>query len=156
MSLSFLCKNHRAWLNQHPDDAIQNCVSNCEAARVLYQQGRWQESLLYIGNAFETAEILFNNRVVMQVSAMEWFLHTLAGLIQTLKALGHGDACKEFYQAGIDQLKQERLNTPSMKTAIDAQIYRLVQERSQLDVNSQPDRQRAQSLANNQHTMVLH
>ncbi len=156
MSLSFLCKNHRAWLNQHPDDAIQNCVSNREAARVLYQQRHWHEALLYIGSAFESAEILLNNRIIMQDSAMEWFLHTLAGLIQTLKALSHVDACKKFYQAGIDQLKQERINTPDIKKAIDAQICRLSQERAQLDVNAKLDIRRVQPLVNNQHAMVLH
>jgi hypothetical protein len=156
MALSFLCKNHRAWLSQHPEDAMQSCVSTCEAGWMLYQQGRWQEALPYVGSAFQTAEILLSNRVIMPGSAMEWFLHTLAGLIQTLKTLNHIDACKEFYQTAIDRLKQERMNNPGVKTAIDAQIRRLTHERWQLNVNGKPDMQRGQPFANNQHAMVLH
>lgn len=156
MTLCFLCKNHRVWLSQHPDEATQSCVSTCEAGWMLYQQGRWQEALPYVGSAFETAEILLSNRVIMPGSAMEWFLHTLAGLIQTLKALDHVDVCKELYRTATDRLKQERINNPSLQAGIDAQVRRLTHERRQLDFYGKPDIQRDLPFANNQHPMGLH
>jgi hypothetical protein len=156
MSLTFLCNNHRAWFNDNPENAFKRCVSTCEAGWTLYQQDRWHEALPYIGSAYEAAEILLVNRVTIPGSAMEWFIHTLAGLTQTLKKLERIDTCNSVYQKAIDRLTREKINSPEIETAIDAQIHQLQQEMEQLNGSGDADIQRVNAFSHSQNMMVFH
>ena len=125
MRLYFICDNHRSYFNQQPEIAVQSCLHNCEIAESLYQQGRWEEALPYVGCAYETAEILLTNDVCIAGNPIEWFLHSLEGLTETLKRLGQIDDCLEFYDAAINRLRRYQRHSLSMKVTIDVEIKRL-------------------------------
>jgi hypothetical protein len=125
MRLYFICENHRTYFNQQPEIAVQSCVHNCEIAESLYQQGRWEEALPYVGCAYETAEILLTNDVCIAGNPIEWFLHSLEGLTETLKRLGQIDDCLAFYHAATDRLRRYRRHSLSMKVTVDTEIARI-------------------------------
>jgi tetratricopeptide (TPR) repeat protein len=125
MRLYFICDNHRTYFNQQPEIAVQSCLHNCEIAESLYQQGRWEEALPYVGCAYETAEILLINDVCIAGNPIEWFLHSLEGLTETLKRLGQIEDCLEFYRAAINRLRLYQRHSLSMKVTIDIEIDRL-------------------------------
>ncbi|MFT5579660.1 MAG: hypothetical protein ACI9WS_002420 [Paraglaciecola psychrophila] len=156
MKINFLCINHRTFFTTQPEEAFQSCVRTCDTGWTLYQQGRWQEALPYVGTAFETAELLLNNRVMAPRIAMDWFLHAQAGLIQVLKKLGHLEACEGIYRGTIDRLKQEQTSNPEMNATIAQQIMRLNAERCEVRSDGEPDVWRVQPLGNSQSAIVLH
>lgn len=156
MQLNFLCANHKMQFNDNSEFAIHSCVNTCEASWSLYQQRRWQEALPYIGSAFETAEILLTNQVVMEASAIDWFLHTLAGLTQTLKNLGRIEACQQVYQNAIDRLEQERRREPIQALHINLQINRLSHELKLLHYYKPSKAQRPHLREQTQLRLVMH
>jgi hypothetical protein len=125
MRLNFICDKHRTYFNQQPEIAVQSWAHNCEIAEGLYEQGRWQEALPYVGSAYETAEILLANDICMSVNPIEWFLHSLEGLTETLKKLGQIDDCLEFYHAAADRLRKHKRQSRDMKVTIDIEIARI-------------------------------
>lgn len=125
MKLTFLCTKHRAWLLSQPEQAIHCHVNFCEKGWNLYFQGQWKEALPYIGCAFESAEILLTTHAMLPFTALDWYLHALEGLIQTLKKLELVQGCGEIYQDAIQLLKCESAISKDLKATFDVQIERL-------------------------------
>ncbi|MFT4993656.1 MAG: hypothetical protein ACI965_000677 [Paraglaciecola sp.] len=136
MKLAFLCANHRQWLSSQPDQAFHCCANSFETGWRLYQHGRLEEALPYVGCAFESAEILLTTQAIKPADALEWFLHTLAGLIQTLKKLDRFDTCRQVYQGAIDRLQKESRRDAMLKPPITLQLNRLERELRQLSCSS--------------------
>lgn len=127
MKLSFLCANHREWLYGQPDQALHWCANSYDTGRALSEREHWDEALVHMGCAFETAEIILTTRAMAPVTALEWFMQTLAGLTQTLEKLGRADAVTEICQAAIYRLRNEVMLkiSPDLEARIYMHITRL-------------------------------
>lgn len=132
MTLRFLCANHRNFLLQQPDQAVHFSVSAWENAQHYTSQQDWEHALPYVGCAFETAEIVFAAREIEAEDGLNWYMHTLRGLSQTLMHLRRVEDCKLLYTAAISFLKAELEYDPWIKMALILQINRLTQELQRL------------------------
>lgn len=88
-----------------------------------------------MGCAYETAEILMTTRAIESPRAVEWFIHALAGLTQTLEKLNRSNDCMEIFQAAIDRLRKEVTQkiAPELEASIYLHITRLNRERRRMD-----------------------
>lgn len=138
MKLRFLCANHREWLCSQPHQAVHWCANSFETGWHLSQREHWAEAMPHMGCAFETAEILLTTRAMAPASAVEWFLHSLAGLTQALEKLGRTGACIEVQQAAIDRLRQEAAKpiAPELEADIYRHITRLNRDRRRLSTGA--------------------
>ena len=136
MKLSFLCANHREWLCAQPDQALHWCANSYDTGRALSEREQWDEALVHMGCAFETAEIILTTRAMTPVNALEWFMQTLAGLTQTLEKLGRADAVTEICEAAIYRLRNEVMLrvSPELEARIYMHITRLNWQRRQYTV----------------------
>jgi len=134
MKLRFLCANHREWLCNQPHQAVHWCANSFETGWHLAQREQWAEAMPHLGCAFETAEILMTTRAITPARAVEWFLHALAGLAQTLEKLGRTSACVEVHQAAIERLRREASQqiAPDLEADIYRHITRLNRDRRRL------------------------
>jgi len=139
MKLRFLCANHREWLCNQPHQAVHWCANSFETGWHLSQRENWAEAMPYMGCAFETAEILMTTRAISPTRAVEWFLHSLAGLTQTLEKLGRTSACVEVHQAAIERLRREASGeiTPELEAELYRHITRLNRTRRRLTAAKQ-------------------
>lgn len=71
-------------------------------------------------------------------TAVEWFLHSLAGLTQTLERLGRSSTCVEVHQAAIARLRQEAAKqvAPELEAELYRQITRLNHDWGRLSVGA--------------------
>lgn len=128
MHLTFLCPNHRVWLNQYPRQA-SHCYSNaCDTGWLLYQEEQWEQALNFLGTAYETAEILLSSHEIDTDVALEYFLFSLAGLTQTLIKLDRLHDCKEVYVNAIERLKKEEGNNLELQPHVRNEVNRLSHE----------------------------
>jgi hypothetical protein len=134
MKLRFLCANHREWLCSQPHQAVHRCANSFETGWQLFQGEHWAEALPHLGCAFETAEILLTTRAMAPARAVEWFMHSLSGLTQTLDKLGRTSASMEVHQAAIDRLRREaaREITPELEGDLYRHITRLNRDRRRI------------------------
>jgi hypothetical protein len=139
MKLRFLCANHREWLCNQPHQAVHRCANAFETGCYLSQREHWAEALPHMGCAFETAEILLTTRAMAPARAVKWFLHSLAGLTQTLEKLGRASTCVEVHQAAIDRLRQEAAKqiAPELEADIYRHITRLNRDRRRIATSVQ-------------------
>jgi hypothetical protein len=137
MKLRFLCANHREWLCNEPQQAVHRCANSFETGWHLSQLEQWSEAMPHMGCAFETAEILLSTRAMAPARAIDWFLHSLAGLTQTLEKLGRMGTCMEVHQAAIDRLRKEAAQqiAPELEADIYHHITRLNRDRRQLSTD---------------------
>jgi hypothetical protein len=121
MKLNFLCANHREWLQGRPDQALHWCANSYDTGRSLSERDHWDEALVHMGCAFETAEIVLTTRAIALMTGLEWFVQTLEGLTQALEKSGRAEAATEIRQAAICRLRNEAmLNIPP---EVEARIY---------------------------------
>ena len=95
MKLNFLCANHREWLQGRPDQALHWCANSYDTGRSLSERDHWDEALVHMGCAFETAEIVLTTRAIALMTGLEWFVQTLEGLTQALEKSGRAEAATE-------------------------------------------------------------
>lgn len=158
MKLRFLCANHREWLCNQPQQAVHWCANSFETGWYLSQRGQWAEAMPHMGCAFETAEILLTTRVVAPARAVEWFLHSLAGLTKTLEQMGRNSTSMEVHQSAIDRLRQEAAQpiAPELEAELYRHIMRLNRNRRRITSGAQ---RRAPALSPSEPTrgkVVLH
>ena len=134
MKLRFLCANHRQWLTSHPSEAVHRYANSYETGWHLSQRDQWEDALPHMGCAFETAEILMTTRAIAPAGALEWFVQSLAGLVEILLKLDRTTTCIELYQAAAERLRQEANQkiSPELEAFIYLHITRLNRERRQL------------------------
>lgn len=139
MKLRFLCANHREWLCNQPQQAVHWCANSFETGWYLSQRENWAEAMPHMGCAFETAEILLSTRAIAPDRAVEWFLHSLAGLTQTLEKLGRTNASMEVHQAAIDRLRREAAQqiAPELEAELYRHITRLNRDRRRMATSVQ-------------------
>ncbi|MDG2046220.1 MAG: hypothetical protein P8J79_03310 [Halioglobus sp.] len=121
MKLTFLCGNHREWLQGRPDQAVHWCANSYDTGRLLAEREQWDEALMHMGCAFETAEIILTTRAVTPAMGLEWFMQTLEGLTHVLERLGRADAATEIRRAAIYRLRNEA--TVKITPEFEARIY---------------------------------
>ena len=127
MKLKFLCGNHREWLQGRPDQALHWCANSYDTGRLLAEREQWDEGLMHMGCAFETAEIILTARAIPPAMGLEWFMQTLEGLTHVLEKLGRADAASEIRRAAIYRLRNEASVkiTPDFEARIYLDIMRL-------------------------------
>ena len=127
MKLNFLCVNHREWLQGRPDQALHWCANSYDTGRSLSEREHWDEALVQMGCAFETAEIILTTRAIAPAAGLEWFVQTLEGLVQALEKIGRDDAVTTIRQAAICRLRNEAMLkvSPDLEARIYMHIMRL-------------------------------
>ncbi|MGJ8681904.1 hypothetical protein [Paraglaciecola sp.] len=59
----FICIKHRAWVDENPQLAFDNVMQLSKQAEQKLQINEYEEAIILLGTAFETAEIIFDNRL---------------------------------------------------------------------------------------------
>lgn len=59
----FICVKHRYWVDAHPKEAFTSVQQMTKLAEHLLQTNQPNKAIPYLGTAFETAEIIFDNRL---------------------------------------------------------------------------------------------
>lgn len=142
MKLKFLCGNHREWLQSRPDQALHWCANAYDTGRLLVEREQWDEALMHMGCAFETAEIILTTRAIPPAMGLEWFMQTLEGLAHVLEKLGRADVASEIRRAAIYRLRNEAtVNiTPEFEARIYLDVIRLNTQNRQLSAAAQGSR----------------
>ncbi|MFT6990421.1 MAG: hypothetical protein ACJASL_002399 [Paraglaciecola sp.] len=58
----YICLNHRFWVDAHPKEAFSSVQQMTKMAEHLLQKNQPSKAIPFLGTAFETAEIIFDNR----------------------------------------------------------------------------------------------
>lgn len=59
----YICEFHKSWVDDNPEDAFCKIQQLKLLAEKLLQQQKYQQANQFLGTAFETAEIIFDNRL---------------------------------------------------------------------------------------------
>jgi hypothetical protein len=59
----YICLNHRLWVDSHPKEAFSSVQHMTKIAEHLLQKNQHNQAILFLGTAFETAEIIFDKRL---------------------------------------------------------------------------------------------
>ena len=158
MKLNFLCANHREWLQGRPDQALHWCANSYDTGRSLSEREHWDEALVHMGCAFETAEIVLTTRAIALIAGLEWFVQTLEGLTQALEKSGRAEAATEIRQAAICRLRNEAMLKipPEVEARIYMHITRLNSQNRQHTVTRRTSRPAPIRVEMNPEEIVYH
>lgn len=59
----YICEFHKNWVDANPEDAFSKILQLKVLAEKFLQQHDYQEANRFLGTAFETAEVIFDNRL---------------------------------------------------------------------------------------------
>lgn len=59
----YICTKHRVWVDAHPKDAFESIQKMTKLAEQLLQKNQHNQAIPYLGTAYETAQIIFDNRL---------------------------------------------------------------------------------------------
>jgi hypothetical protein len=59
----YICRNHRLWVDENPQDAFENVLNITKQAEQKLHKNQYEEAIPLLGTAFETAIIIFDNRL---------------------------------------------------------------------------------------------
>ena len=59
----FICVKHRYWVDAHPKEAFTSVQQMTKLAEHLLHENQPDKAIPFLGTAFETAEIIFDNRL---------------------------------------------------------------------------------------------
>lgn len=59
----YICLNHRFWVDAHPEEAFTSVQQMTQMAEHLLQKDQANQAIPLLGTAFETAEIIFDQRL---------------------------------------------------------------------------------------------
>ncbi|WP_158971582.1 hypothetical protein [Paraglaciecola sp. L3A3] len=59
----YICIQHRAWVDENPQQAFDNVLQLTKLAEKKLHKNQFEEAIQLLGAAFETAEIIFDNRL---------------------------------------------------------------------------------------------
>lgn len=107
----YICTKHRFWVDENPKDAFESIQKMTKLAEQLLQENQPNQAIPYLGTAYETAEIIFDNR--LESPQLTTCLTSLAIM------LAHAYAATNQINAANSLLKH--LNT-KMKCAIDCAL----------------------------------
>ncbi|MCF2949376.1 hypothetical protein L0668_14750 [Paraglaciecola aquimarina] len=59
----YICIKHRIWVDENPELAFDNVLQLSKQAEKKLLKNQYDEAIILLGTAFETAEIIFDNRL---------------------------------------------------------------------------------------------
>ncbi|MBU3002453.1 hypothetical protein [Paraglaciecola arctica] len=59
----YICTKHRFWVDENPKDAFESIQKMTKLAEQLLQKNQPNQAIPYLGTAYETAQIIFDNRL---------------------------------------------------------------------------------------------
>lgn len=63
LEYQYICIKHRAWVDENPQLAFDNVLQLSKLAEQKLHKNQFEEAIQLLGAAFETAEIIFDNRL---------------------------------------------------------------------------------------------
>lgn len=137
MKPSYLCDNHKQWLEQNPEQAPWVCENACETGWRHYRNRDWEAALPHLGCAHDSAAVVLNQPVQGALKAVEWFFYALTGLSHNLQKMKRLDECRLVLDQGILRLKQAAHAHREIQTEIQLQIACLEFEKERLSADPQ-------------------
>ena len=133
MAIRFLCDAHRVMFNEQPCEAITAWQDSFDRGNSLYDQNQWQQTLTYLGSAYETACIIMTTRAIERSSAYELLTTSAVLLANSLVMLGYeGESRKVYFQA-INHLEQEIGPSGAERLSINQYLGHLYRNLRRLD-----------------------
>lgn len=105
MRHTFLCPNHRLWLYSHPDSAIHKLTDAQDTALYYRERGLHQQALVYLGNAFEIAEIILTTGTKLTTHSVIAFTSCTILLADSYCKLGQNSHSLEIFQMAQKRLQ---------------------------------------------------
>ncbi|WP_133471148.1 hypothetical protein [Paraglaciecola marina] len=59
----YLCPINKLWVDSHPKEAFSRILENKKHAEQLLKKQHHKQAIAFLGRAFETAEMIFDNRI---------------------------------------------------------------------------------------------
>lgn len=135
MELTFLCTNHKRLFREQPEHALTCCLNTIDKWRMLFNKECWNESLPYIGCAWEASQIMVMSRSLETASAVEWLMYTFGGLTENLKKTSRADLCIQACQMTIGKLKEKSNQDLTAETLTAPRIAQLTEELNRLEAS---------------------
>lgn len=151
MKPSYLCDDHRQWLEQNPEQAPWVCQNASETGWRHYRNRDWKAALPHLGCAHDTAAIVLNQPTQGALKAVEWFFYALTGLSHNLQKMNRLNECSLVLEQGILRLRQAAHTHREIQTEIHLQIACLEFEKERLSPDRNQNRNSSPALKLNQH-----
>ena len=122
--LKFLCVNHRRWLRDNPDAAVNTCVRSFSRGLDLAEEHNYREAINYAGAAFESSDIVLAQAPATW-TAIRNFADSGALLVRLLNCEGQGHQARNVLGAATARL-EALLTTGVERQAVMAGCRRLL------------------------------
>ena len=106
--MGFLCTNHRQHIKENPQRAHQSWNKTLFAARQLVKESRWNQAVIFYGNALEISEIMLTQESC--IKSQECYLRTAVELMHALRNSEHEYDSLALFQMVLNRLEKEREN----------------------------------------------
>ncbi len=103
--MGFLCANHREYITNDPHRAQVSWNKTLYTARKLVNETRWDEAVIYYGNALEISDIMMSQELTS--ASQERYLRTAVELMHALRNSHHQYNALAFFQMILDRLEQD-------------------------------------------------
>tara|TARA_R110002072_G_scaffold63764_1_gene158303 strand:- start:258 stop:710 length:453 start_codon:yes stop_codon:yes gene_type:complete len=129
MKLQFLCPTHHQQLSTNPSYAISCWQNGVDTAKSLIDVAQWEDALIHIGCAFESAEIIMTSGAIPRHQACDIFASSAVKLADLFIKVGKRQQAQLVYSLTIARLKQEQHRHSDCSQLI-AQLLNEIEERS--------------------------
>jgi hypothetical protein len=150
MKLQFLCPTHRQQLSTNPSYAISCWQNGVDTARSFIDEQQWNDALIHIGCAFESAEIIMASGAIPRHQACDIFASSALKLADLFIKVNKQQQAQLVYSLTTARLQQERHKHTDCVELIDL-LATEIEEKSQRLMSSI----KRQSSANEE-TVILH
>ena len=108
MKLQFLCPTHREQLATNPSYAISCWQNGVDTARSFIDEQQWNDALIHIGCAFESAEIIMASGAIPRHQACDIFASSALKLADLFIKVNKQQQAQQVYSLTSARLQQER------------------------------------------------
>lgn len=130
MKLQFLCPTHRQQLSTNPSYAISCWQNGVDTARSFIDERQWNDALMHIGCAFESAEIIMASGAIPRHQACDIFASSALKLADLFIKIKQHQQAQLVYSLTKTRLKQEGHKYSDCSELID-QLATEIEEKSQ-------------------------
>jgi hypothetical protein len=106
--MGFLCTTHRENIKQNPQRAHNSWNKTLSAARQLVKENRWDQAVIFYGNALEISEIMLTQESCSMTQ--ERYLRTAVELMHALRNSHHEYDSNALFQMVLNRLEKEEDN----------------------------------------------
>jgi hypothetical protein len=116
----FLCTHHHRWLSDRPEKAINNWSQCYRRSLHLAEDRKYREAISHAGSAFETSEILLDQRTATTATDILRFTNSGVLLAELLHSVGYDGFARTIVDSTMIRIERLLILGVEKKTALTA------------------------------------